>query len=181
MDAKRYKDPTALLADIQRRSRSNAAGLPQQEQSVEEWHGIGFRIGQLRLLAPLGEVTEILTLPPMSRVPGAKAWVLGIANVRGNLLPIMDLQGYLHGRRASVGKRSRVLVINHRGVFAGLLVDEVLGLRHFPEENRTTQPPGMDAAVTPYLDRAYKSADETWVVFSMSKLAESPLFLQVAV
>lgn len=181
MTSSTAKSPVLLLAEIERRSRQNAAGLPQQEDVTEQWSGIGFRIGELQMLAPLGEVTEILHFPAMSRVPGTKSWVLGIANVRGNLLPIMDLDGYLHGRRTPVNKRSRVLVINHRGVFAGLLVDEVLGLRHFEEGDRVAELPRIDASVAPYLDKAYRGANETWVVFSMRKLAESPLFLQAAV
>ncbi len=174
------KNPVLILLDMERRSREHAAGLPQQIEVKALWSGIGFRIGELRLLAPLAEVTEILTLPAMSRVPGTKAWVLGIANVRGNLLPIMDLNGYLQGRRTDVGKRSRVLVVNHQGVFAGLLVDEVMGLRHIEQENRTTQLPEIDRALAPYLDNGFRVDDDTWVVFSMRKLAESPLFMQVA-
>lgn len=131
-------------------------------------------------MAALGEVTEILTFPVLTRVPGAKPWVLGIANVRGNLLPILDLDGYLRDRLVSVDKRSRVLVINHRGVFAGLLVDEVLGLRHFEQGSRVKERPDVGVAVQPYIDSAFKAGDETWAVFSMRKLAESPMFLQVA-
>jgi twitching motility protein PilI len=175
------QNPLLLLREIERRSRVKAAGLPQQQEAEEQWSGIGFRIGNLQLLAPLGQVSEIMTIPAMSRVPGTKSWVLGIANVRGNLLPIMDLAGYLYGRRTVLTKRSRALVVSHRGVFAGLLVDEVMGLRHFPEENRISQMPRTDVAVVPYLDRGYRVGDESWLVFSMRKLAESPLFLQVAV
>lgn len=173
--------PIALLLDIERRARRNAAGLPQQEDLREQWSAIGFQLSEHRLLAPLGEVTEILTLPQLTRVPGAKPWVLGIANVRGNLLPIMDLNGYLYGRRTVPGKRSRVLVINHRGVFAGLLVDQVLGLRHFEADTRSGAAPQADAEIAAYLAPGFSVQEEVWPVFSMRRLAESPLFMQVAV
>lgn len=174
-------NPVAILAEIEQRARANAPGLPQQEDIREQWSGIGFRLGEQWMLAPLDEVTELLTLPSMTRVPGAKAWVLGIANVRGNLLPIMDLNGYLFGRRTVVGKRSRVLVINHRGVFAGLLVDDVTGLRHFEADSRMTERPDSDLETQPYLERGFELDGRAWPVFSMRKLAESPLFMQVAV
>lgn len=174
-------NPVAILAEIEQRARANAPGLPQQEDIREQWSGIGFRLGEQWMLAPLDEVTELLTLPSLTRVPGAKAWVLGIANVRGNLLPIMDLNGYLFGRRTVVGKRSRVLVINHRGVFAGLLVDDVTGLRHFEADSRLTERPDSDLETQPYLERGFELDGRAWPVFSMRKLAESPLFMQVAV
>ncbi len=174
-------NPIELLVDIERRARANAAGLPQQQDIREQWSGIGFRLGERWMLAPLDEVTELLTLPVMTRVPGAKSWVLGIANVRGNLLPIMDLNGYLYGRRTVVGKRTRILVINHRGVFAGLLVDEVTGLRHFDVDRRLAARPDSDVETLPYLERGFELDGRAWPVFSMRKLAESPLFMQVAV
>lgn len=174
-------NPVAILAEIEQRARAHAAGLPQQEDIREQWSGIGFRLGERWMLAPLDEVTELLTLPTMTRVPGAKAWVLGIANVRGNLLPIMDLNGYLYGRRTAVGKRSRVLVVNHRGVFAGLLVDDVTGMRHFEADSRLTERPESDLETMPYLERGFELDGLAWPVFSMRKLAGSPLFMQVAV
>lgn len=175
------KHPILLLQDIEFRSRKYAAGLPQQEEVKDEWLGIGFSVGKHRMVAPMGHVTEILNFPNLSRVPGAKPWVLGIANVRGNLLPVMDLNGYLNGHNTQVRKKSRIMVLSHDGVVAGLLVDDVLGLRHFVEEDRMPGLPDADVAVRPYLEHAYASDDDTWMVFNMRKLAESPLFMQVAV
>lgn len=180
MSKENSQHPLALLRDLERRSRSHAHGLPQQEELKQEWGGIAFSLGQTRLLAPLGEVIEILTIPGLSRIPGVKPWVLGIANVRGNLLPIMDLAGYLHGSNTVMHKRSRVLVMNYNGVFAGLLVDNVTGLRRFEQEDLTTEVPGtISGAYVPYLERAYRKDQEHWAVFSMHRLVKTPEFLQV--
>lgn len=176
---KKFSHPILLLQDIESRSRSHAAGLPQQEEARDEWSGVSFRVGGYKLATPLGQVVEILTLPDLSRVPGAKSWVMGIANVRGNLLPIIDLHNFLHGVQTSVKKRSRVLVLNHEGVFSGLLVDEVMGMRRFLAEKRRVTPVGVDLEIKPYIEHIY-DYDEQWLVFSMHKLADSPLFLQVA-
>jgi len=177
---KKFSHPILLLQDIETRSRANAFGLPQQGEIKDEWPGVAFRIGDNYLVAPMGQVIEILTYPDMSRVPGAKNWVLGIANIRGNLLPIMDLNGYLFGKHINVNKKSRVLVLNHQGVFSGLLVDEVMGMRRFLAENRRATPDGVDLTVKPYVEHIYDQEDHQWLVFSMHKLAESPLFMQVA-
>lgn len=174
-------DPFALLLEIERRSRANAAGLPRQTEVKGVWNGIAFRIGAATLVAPLDEVAEILTHPELSRVPLAKSWVKGIANVRGNLLPIMDLQGYLGRGHSSQERTARVLVVQHEGVLAGLLVDEILGIRHFLEEERTSELPELDEAVRPYVGYAYRKGGEHWAVFSLHALARTPRFMQVAV
>ena len=173
--------PLQLLLDIEAQCRAHSRQLPRQIEIKEDWLGIGFRLGPLRLVAPLDHVVEILTYPGMSKVPGSKDWVRGIANVRGNLLPIMDLQGYLHGDGAVPSRRSRVLVVNHKGVFSGLVVDEVLGLKHFAPEQRSAELPALDAALAHYVRDGFMVGDEFWGVFSMRELAETPQFLQAAI
>ena len=170
-----------ILRGLESKLLRNAHGLPQPTEARQEWVGIGFRIGELRLVAPLGEVVEILPPPGASKVPRTKTWVWGVANVRGNLLPVMDLHGYLRGTQTSTTRRSRVLVVNHQGVFSGLVVDEVLGLRHFLEEERVTELPTDDETLIEYLTCGFRRGDEHWGVFSMHTLAESPQFLQAAV
>lgn len=175
------QSPLERLARLEKLCLDHASGLPQQVQTEEAWLGIGFRLGELQLVAPLGEVSEILTPPSLSQVPRTKAWVCGIANVRGNLMPIMDLQGYLHDRPATLNRRSRILVVNHNGVYSGLVVDAVLGLRHFRDEERCDELPGGDARVHEYMTHGFRSGNEHWGVFSMHKLAETPQFLKAAV
>jgi len=175
------KHPVALLHEIERRCREHAAGLPLQVEVKNTKLAIGFRIGTLTLAAPLDEVKEILTYPSLSKVPGAKPWVKGIANVRGNLLPIMDLQGCLGSSQTAINKHSRVLVVNHQEVFAGLLVDEVLGLKHFLDEEQTRELPSVDGPVGDHLKGAYLRDGQHWGVFSMRGFVESARFMQVAV
>ena len=175
------QSPLERLAWLQSLCLEHAHGLPQQEQNDEEWIGIGFRLGDLNLVAPLGEVSEILTPPSLSQVPRTKAWVCGIANVRGNLMPIMDLNGFLHDRPAALNRRSRILVVNHKGVYSGLVVDAVLGLRHFRDEQRCDEPPGTDEHIREYMEHGFRVGNEHWGVFSMHKLAETPQFLKAAV
>lgn len=181
MESIATRNPLALLRDIEQRSRRYAAPLPRQEEARKIWMGIGFRFAGLHLVAPLAEVLEILPPPAVSRVPMTKPWVKGIANVRGSLIPIMDLQGCLVGRPAVPGRRGRVLLVRHKQVFAGFLVDEVLGLKHFLEEEGTPDLPRVEEPVQPYLRRAFRQGGAHWGVFSLHRLAESPLLTQVGV
>lgn len=181
MSAAKKIDPLELLRSLEKRSLEHSKGLPQQEDIKGKSLVIGFCVGDMRLVTPVDEVTELLTYPEMSRVPGTKSWVKGIANVRGNLLPIMDLKDYLMREATNLSLKSRVLVVNHEGIFAGLLVDEVLGLKHFQDEDYSHKLPNADNFLKSYMTGTYKQDSEEWGVFSMHSLAKSPLFLQIAV
>ena len=84
-----------LLLDIDRRCRLLAADLPSQETRLQRWSGIAFRVGSNAYVAPMGEVAEVLHEPRCTLMPGVKPWVKGVANLRGRLLPVMDLGGFL--------------------------------------------------------------------------------------
>jgi len=148
-------NPVALLREIEDRCRGHAAELPRKAEAGQEWSGVGFRIGDSLLLARLGEVVEILEVPELSRVPLTRPWVMGVANVRGNLLPVIDVQGMLNGNMTRVTARTRVLVVDYEGIYSGLIVDEVLGLKHFTDGEFTDEP----AVVEDYL---HPSSFEPW-------------------
>ncbi len=168
------------LVALELRSRRHAAELPQQQEGHEQWSGICFRVGEYRLVAPLSQVLEILNYPRLTRVPGAKNWVKGVANVRGTLLPIMDLRGFLGEQLIRLHRRSRVMVVGHQALAAGLLVDEVIGLRHFDIETRMTPSEPPAEAMAPFIQGCFRHDGVEWSVFSMHRLTGYPGFVQVA-
>ncbi len=166
-----------ILQDIEERCLEHAVGLPQQRVVEEAWEGVLFSVGGRMLVAPLGEVKEILNYPAaITSVPGTKSWVRGVANIRGNLLPIIDLQAFLLGKPTVSGRRSRVLVVEHDGVFTSLLVDQMVGIRHFYPSERSRDPVDLPDAVGRFVEYCYRLDDQAWPVFGMHRLVESPEF-----
>lgn len=166
-----------VLQEIEERCLQQAVGLPQQQHAEETWEGVLFSVGGRVLISPLGEVKEILNYPSaMTHVPGTKTWVRGVANIRGNLLPIIDLQAFLVERATVPGRRSRVLVVDHEGAFSGLLVDQAVGIRHFKPSARTGVVSGLPDSIQRFIVYTYEADGEKWPVFSMYRLAESAEF-----
>jgi twitching motility protein PilI len=174
------KAPILLLHELAQRSRDWAQGLPQQIEVKATWEGIGFSLNKKGWVVPLDQVKEILTKVSISQIPGAKEWVRGVANVRGNLLPILDLNGFLSGRLTRMSRHSRILVMQHKGIVAGLLVEEVLGMRHFLEEEFSADISDLKVEFNQMLLGQYRHRGESWGVFNINHLTELPEFMQVA-
>jgi twitching motility protein PilI len=172
--------PFALLQNIDNRSRTKALGLPQQIEVRRTWSGVGFRLGDINLLSKLDEVDEILISPVMTKIPSACSWVKGIANIRGMLLPIMDLKDFIDGVAIQKGRKTRVLLIKKGGLISGLMVDEVFGMRHFFEEEHTEKVPDVSDNLKRYLKGAYRKGNTHWGVFNIDNLANDPKFMEVA-
>lgn len=174
------EQPFALLQELERRSRAAIAGQGSGALPAE-WVGIGFRIGQEQFVANRDEVREVLMLPDsMTRVPGAKRWLLGIANLRGHLLPLIDLKMLLGSGRTSLRRMTRVISVNHREIPAGLVVDEVLGFRRFMDNERIEKWQPTVVRCDRYVNGAYQRGQDTWPEFGLYNLVESGAFMQAA-
>jgi len=166
-----------LLLGLDERFRTGARQLPELELQDDRWHGLAFSVAGVRVVAAMEELAEMLPFPHMlTRVPGAREWVVGLANVRGTLLPITDLQAFLGAKAHVPVKSSRVLVLRHPEITAGLLVPGVQGMQHF-DFDRHVPHARMEGPVGRYVYEAFKTDNETWPVFSMRALADDPHFL----
>jgi twitching motility protein PilI len=173
--------PYELLRELDRRARAAAQGKTDTTASGAEWVGIAFRLGGEAFLLAREETREVMGYPAaVTRVPGAKNWIRGLSNVRGQLLPVIDVRTFLGSGGTSVTRATRVLVANHREIPAGLVVDEVMGFRRFYESEFSADLPPTLLRCEPYLAGAFKRGAEVWPVFSVRGLLESQQFLQAA-
>ncbi|WP_251358762.1 chemotaxis protein CheW [Kangiella sp. TOML190] len=175
-------DVVELLATIEQRSRTHKESLPEHDvRGTSFWSGVSFRLSGVDYLASLDEIHEIIPIPETTKVPGVKPWLKGVANLRGVLLTLVDLQEFL-GRPSSRNVlNQRVLVLDQKGSYLGLIVDQVTGMQHFDKNDVLEKGLTADAAVAPYVVAAFEKEQEVWRVFGMNELAESAALHQIAV
>ncbi len=181
-DLKSLRDrPFELLAELERRGRAVTAQVAQDSPETREWVGIALKMaGELYLVAR-DETREVLSLPAaLTRVPGAKPWLKGLSNVRGQLLPVLDVRQFLGSGVTQPSRNTRVLVVNHREIPAGLMVDEVIGFRRFAESEFSGDAPPTIVRCERYLAGAFRRGAEQWPVLSLRSLVESPEFQDAA-
>ena len=174
------RGPFEILADYEQRSLAHVAGLPEQLDAPGLWRGVGFRIGHKRLAAGFDEVVEILPMPQVTPVPGAQPWMLGVANIRGNLLPIVDLKQFLEGERTVLHESQRVLVVRQPGGEVAVTIDELYGQRSFVDGQAIDAAPVSEGRYGHFVERAYRMGEQDWGVFSLERLARTPEFRQAA-
>ena len=173
--------PFELLKELEKRSRTVAAASVAEADAGQEWVGVAFRMGGETFLVAREETREVLGYPGVvTRIPGAKSWVRGLANVRGALMPMLDLRQFLGSGATTSGRNTRIVVVNHRDIPAGLMVDEVLGFRRFAESEFSAEAPPTVIRCDSYLAGAFRRGGEVWPVLSLKTLVESQSFLQAA-
>ena len=91
-----------------------------------------FRLGDASYGIDLGAVREILRARPATRLPGAPKSVVGLINVRGAIVTVIDLGVALKVRATPAG--GAVMLIEHGPKLVGAMVDEVLEVQRAPDE-----------------------------------------------
>lgn len=179
-DAAQSGPAFAALAQLAQRSRAGAHGLPAQVDIRPHWSGIGFALLGRNFVAPLGEVSEMLEVPAFTHLPGVQPWVQGVANVRGRLLPIFDMAMFYGQRLVGGRKQRRVLILETEILYSGLMVDQVLGMQHFPVDDYQDDAGPVEESIRPYTAGSYLRDGERWTVFRPALLAEDPRFINAA-
>src|ERR1700722_702872 len=173
--------PFELLAELERRGRAVTASSAADASQAGGWVGVGRRMAGARCRVAREEAREVLGGPsPLTRVPGAKGWILGLANVRGQLLPIIDLRAFLGSGPTPSSRNTRIIVVNHRDIPAGLLVDEVLGFRRFADAEFTADIPPTIVRCERYVAGSFRRGSEQWPVLGLRALVEDPAFSEAS-
>ena len=128
---------------------------------------LGVLIGGERFLLDLTQAGEIVPVPALTEVPLTQPWYLGLANIRGKLIGIVDLARFKGGGDTALGPDSRVVTFaGALGFNCGLLVTRVYGLRHAA---------GMEAAG----ERLRDAEANEWTVLDLSGLVQDARFLHI--
>jgi purine-binding chemotaxis protein CheW len=105
-----------------------------------ELHIVGFRVGRETYGVPITSLHEIVRVPEITAVPDAPEYLEGVINLRGKIVSVMDLRKRFGDRQALLKKHNRILVVEHSGKLAGLIVDSATEVLKIPSEDVEAPP-----------------------------------------
>lgn len=88
-----------------------------------EMQVVGFQVGRETYGVPITALHEIVRVPEITAVPDAPDFVEGVINLRGKIVSVVDLRKRFGKPEEGINRRSRILVVEHKGRLAGMIVD----------------------------------------------------------
>lgn len=163
------------LQDLQKRLAQRLLAAQTDNSQAAQW--LAVQVGENHYLIPLAEAGEIYPWQKVQAVPYAQSWFLGVANVRGSLLGVIDLAallGHAVDRTQQSLQDTSLLVINPAlQVNATLVVDRLLGLRNVDHLQLSADAENQR--------RCYRDAQgQVWQELSLQALVQSAAFLHVS-
>ena len=134
-------DPDKLLSDSERHFVTRAAGGNASERKAlsrdendEEVQVVCFRLMKEEFGTDIMQVQEIIRVDDITAVPRAPSFVEGIVNLRGAVLPVVDLRTRFELEREARTEQNRIIVINIGGKTTGVIVDSVSEVLRIPKK-----------------------------------------------
>ncbi|TPV93840.1 MAG: hypothetical protein B7733_18470 [Myxococcales bacterium FL481] len=112
---------------------------------------VAFRMGAEIYALPIGDVSEISKAFPLTPVPRSASFVLGIGNVRGTVLPVIDLAVRLGVGPCQIGRAARILIATLADEHYGLFVEEVLEVSEVATQGLEAAPGGIGSTRADYI------------------------------
>lgn len=157
--------PVAALAHFEPPPATRLAAPSQPAPRKEQRARYGFRLDTLGLLVDPDAGSEVMVMPRMAPLPGAPAGFLGLANLRGNLVPIYDLRIPLGLASRPGGVEPLALVFGEGDDAVGVIIDGYpVQLTSLDPLSRTDMA-AVPAALGPLSPAAYVQDDMVWLEF----------------
>lgn len=143
--------------------------MPQGEARTTEQKFITFSLGDEDYGIPVLEVLEIVRIENLIRVPHARDYLMGMMDIRGHVIPILDLRKKLQMENLD-GARERAILIAVGTRRVGLAVDRVAHVRSFTSDSIDEGPPVLRSASNRHVIGVGKSGDQFIVLMSLENL-----------
>lgn len=135
-----------------------------------------FGLAEAHYALAMANVTEIQRPPPITVIPKVPAWLLGVTNLRGEIVSVVDLRAFLGMETIPYEQSSRFIVVRslQQEMTTSLVVDRVAGVRTLDPARLATPTAQVDDRLTPFVAGVYDSDSDLLVVLDIERLLLSP-------
>lgn len=131
----------------------------------------GYRVSNMNFLVPEKVVSEVIQAPNIFNLPNSPSWIEGLINIRGNIIPVMNLNKLL--KQTSTKKETSILVLDksdNKTAIAILISELPITLEH---NNSKTSASNYPSELHEYIKPGFTQNNHDWVEFNPQKLFEN--------
>ncbi len=170
-----------LLAEIEattiKPGVSNPADLSGDKPELLRYSSeqyIRFTIDKVNFAVPLNNSLEVGRLPEITPLPNLPLWVLGISNIRGEVVSMVDLKIFFGLELSSETPGENMVLLHNGKMKVGFQVDRLLGILFLAgEKSKVTSNPFTEGHITPYLKGVITAEESLIYLLDVEKLLSS--------
>lgn len=141
-----------------------------KEKKGDLYRWVTFRLAEEIYGVNVMQVQEVLRMTDVAPVPGAPHFVMGIVNLRGNVVTVLDTRKLLHLDSGEITDNSRIMIIETRKMTVGLLVDSVAEVANISASEIDPPPTVGKEDTSRYIQGVYSTEDQILILIDLDKL-----------
>ena len=175
---------TRIEGEIERRTKVENSGAAKDFGAIEstvfaESQYIRFILADISLAVPLTSALEIGRMPEITPLPNLPGWILGISNVRGEIVSIIDPKGFFGWSLQKKIRDPHFIILHNKEIKTGLLVDRIAGIISLDESDTDLQDEPihkteLEIKLEPYISDTSILEDKPLYVIDVDKLLSDP-------
>lgn len=146
----------------------HSADQKNQHASGETIQVVSFALGSEEYGVDISQVQEIIRMVEITHVPRAPHFMEGVINLRGQLIPIIDLRTRFGMPRADHTKSTRIVVTEIGSKRVGIVVDSVSEVLNIPLENVENAPEMIAGVGTEYIQGVGKVGERLIILLDLT-------------
>lgn len=153
--------------------------IEQQKNSSELLQLVSFKIGNEEFGVDILNVQEINRMTQITKVPNAPDYVEGVINLRGRIIPVIDLRARIGVGRKENDKNTRIVVVEIQNTTIGFIVDAVKEVLRIPSEI-TEAPPEITTGVdSEFIKAVGKLEDRLLILLDLERILSSDQYSKI--
>jgi purine-binding chemotaxis protein CheW len=143
------------------------------EVHEKEIQVIAFKLSQELVSVPIEEVVEITSNRDITPVPKAPSFVIGVMNLRGKIVPVIDLKEHLgipSSITEEVYKNNKIVILDTTKGEVGVIVDQIVGSIKFPETEILPEPIGTIGIDVKFISGVVQLDGELLIILNIESI-----------
>ncbi len=141
-----------------------------ENEDTQEGKFLTFSLGEEEYGIEIRNVTEIIGIQNITELPDTPAYVKGVINLRGKVIPVIDVRLRFNIEELEYNDRTCIVVVNINNMSVGLIVDTVSEVMDIPGENIEPAPKVNNKSGSMYIKGLGKVGDEVKILLDTQKL-----------
>lgn len=134
---------------------------------------VGFYLGTEEYAVDILRIKEIKLMQQITKVPKAPDFVEGVINLRGDIVPIIDLKKKLNLGEAVIDEETKIIVVEIEGKMVGMIVDEVSEVIEIEDTKLAPPPPIIAGIEGEYLKGVGRMKDKLLILLDITQILTS--------
>lgn len=150
----------------------NAEKVLELDEDTQKNKYLIFALGEEEFGIEIRHVREIIGIQSISDIPEVPSYIKGVINLRGQIIPVMDVRARFKKELLAYNERTCIIVVEIDNISIGLIVDKVLEVLSIEDENLVPPPEYKTGAQNRYIKSIGKSGDKMKLILACEKLLD---------